>query len=251
MGTHPIFESDFDCLTVMSSGDRLKGLLNDFKKSGSTSVNIGNDTGDDEATQGLLGGISGWTNSGFSKFKSSMTKVSDSLPTSVKNLTETSGDSWFKQAEEDPYCPSLSKKQRIIGFMSSMGMGVLCFSMALAYLPILLVAARKFALLYTLGSIFFISSFSFLYGPKKHFKHLLSSERLPFTSSYVLSMCFTLYAAMGIKSYILTIIAAGIQCVALTYFTLSYIPGGQAAIKFMAKITYAICSRCFKTVTNV
>ena len=119
----------------MSSGDRLKGLLNDFKKSGSTSVNIGNDTGDDEATQGLLGGISGWTNSGFSKFKSSMTKVSDSLPTSVKetivkvlqfyncsklityrkNLTETSGDSWFKQAEEDPYCPSLSKKQRIIG----------------------------------------------------------------------------------------------------------------------------------------
>merc|ERR1712113_604512 len=91
MGTHPIFESDFDCLTVMSSGDRLKGLLNDFKKSGSTSVNIGNDTGDDEATQGLLGGISGWTNSGFSKFKSSMTKVSDSLPTSVKNLTETSG----------------------------------------------------------------------------------------------------------------------------------------------------------------
>ena len=54
--------------------------------------------------------------------------------------------------------------------MSSMGMGVLCFSMALAYLPILLVAARKFALLYTLGSIFFISSFSFLYGPKKHFK---------------------------------------------------------------------------------
>jgi len=51
-----------------------------------------------------------------------------------------------------------------------MGMGILCFSMAAAYLPVLVIAARKFALLYTLGSIFFISSFSLLYGPKKHFK---------------------------------------------------------------------------------
>ena len=51
-----------------------------------------------------------------------------------------------------------------------MAMGILCFSMAAAYLPVLVIAARKFALLYTLGSIFFISSFSLLYGPKKHFK---------------------------------------------------------------------------------
>ena len=114
-----------------------------------------------------------------------------------QNLTEGGGESWFAQAEEDPYCPSLSKKQRIIGknfkgtspaqidvktiifcpnhytflgFMGCMAMGILCFSMAAAYLPVLVIAARKFALLYTLGSIFFISSFSLLYGPKKHFK---------------------------------------------------------------------------------
>ena len=164
-------------------------------------------------------------------------------------------------------------------------MGILCFSMAAAYLPVLVIAARKFALLYTLGSIFFISSFSLLYGPKKHFKecqkhtfkiwlqksnfclylskfstkkciltkkkHLISAERLPFTSSYICSMLFTLYAALGIKSYLLTIVAAGVQCVALTYFTLSYIPGGQTAIKFMAKMFYAIFSRCFKSITNV
>ena len=82
-------------------------------------------------------------------------------------------------------------------------------------------------------------------------KHLISAERLPFTSSYICSMLFTLYAALGIKSYLLTIVAAGVQCVALTYFTLSYIPGGQTAIKFMAKMFYAIFSRCFKSITNV
>jgi len=235
----------------MSNADRLKDYLSDFKKSASNSTSISITSGDDDSTASLLGGISSWSKTGFSSLKKSMSKVQDTLPTSVKNLTEGGGESWFAQAEEDPYCPSLSKKQRIMGFMGCMGMGILCFSMAAAYLPVLVIAARKFALLYTLGSIFFISSFSLLYGPKKHFKHLISAERLPFTSSYICSMLFTLYAALGIKSYLLTIVAAGVQCVALTYFTLSYIPGGQTAIKFMAKMFYAIFSRCFKSITNV
>lgn len=233
----------------MSNADRLKGFLSDFKKSGgSTKITI---SGDDESdTTSLLGGLNSWTSKGLSSIKGSLNKVQETLPTSVKGLTDGE-NSWFTQAEEDPYCPSLSKKQRIMGFMGCMGMGILCFSMAAAYLPVLIVAARKFALLYTLGSIFFISSFSLLYGPKKHFKHLISTERLPFTASYVLSMSFTLYAALGIRSYLLTIVAAGIQCVALSYFTLSYIPGGQTALKFMAKMFYALFSRCFKSITNV
>jgi hypothetical protein len=64
-------------------------------------------------------------------------------------------------------------------------------------------------------------------------------------------MSFTLYAAMGAKSYILTVIAAAIQIVALSYFTLSYIPGGQTALKFFAKMFYALFSRCFKSAMNV
>ena len=79
----------------------------------------------------------------------------------------------------------------------------------------------------------------------------MSADRLPFTASYILTMALTLYAAMGIRSYILTVIAAGLQMAALTYFTLSYIPGGQAALKFMAKVFYAIFSRCFKSAINV
>ena len=79
----------------------------------------------------------------------------------------------------------------------------------------------------------------------------MSTERLPFTASYILTMALTLYAAMGAKSYVLTVIAAGAQMAALTYFTLSYIPGGPTALKFMAKIFYAVFSRCFKAAVNV
>lgn len=230
----------------MSNADRLAGFLADYKKqSKSTSINIG-DGDDTSETQNLLG----WAQSGFGKLKNQVQKVQENIPLS-NPLKSENGNSWLSEAESDPYCPSLSKKQRILGFMGCMGMGLLCFSMAAAYLPVLLISARKFALLYTLGSLFFISSFSLLYGPKKHFKHLISAERLPFTACYILTMAFTLYAAMGIRSYILTVIAAGLQCAALTYFTVSYIPGGQTALKFMAKMFYAIFSRCFKSAINV
>jgi len=231
----------------MSNADRLAGYLADFKKENKSSVSISMGGGDDESeTANLLG----WASSGFDKLKNKVSKVQENIP--IPNPLKSNGESsWASEAAEDPFCPSLSKKQRMLGFMGCMGMGVLCFSMALAYLPVLLISARKFALLYTLGSIFFISSFSLLYGPKKHFKHLISTERLPFTASYLLTMALTLYAAMGAKSYILTVIAAGLQMAALTYFTLSYIPGGQTAIKFMAKIFYAVFSRCFKSAMNV
>lgn len=231
----------------MSNTDRLAGYLADYKKqSKSTSISIGGDGDDESDTSNLLG----WAQSSFGKLKSQVQKVQENIPIS-NPLKSDGGSSWLKEAEADPYCPSLSKKQRILGFMGCMGMGLLCFAMAMAYLPVLLISARKFALLYTMGSVFFISSFSLLYGPKKHFKHLMSADRLPFTASYILTMALTLYAAMGIRSYILTVIAAGLQMAALTYFTLSYIPGGQAALKFMAKVFYAIFSRCFKSAINV
>ncbi|CBY34990.1 unnamed protein product [Oikopleura dioica] len=231
----------------MSDAEKLKNYLAEFTGKSSTSVNIG-DAGDEESeTANLLG----WAKTGFGNLVSKASKIQENIPLPNPLRSSDGGSSWLSEAESDPFCPKLSKKQRILGFMGCIGMGILCFMMAAMYLPVLIISARKFALLYTLGSIFFISSFSLLYGPKKHFKHLISNERLPFTAGYTLSMSFTLYAAMGAKSYILTVIAAAIQIVALSYFTLSYIPGGQTALKFFAKMFYALFSRCFKSAINV
>lgn len=41
-------------------------------------------------------------------------------------------------------------------FIVCVGMGVLCFSLSLMYIPVLLFKARKFALLFTMGSSFFV-----------------------------------------------------------------------------------------------
>jgi len=147
---------------------------------------------------------------------------------------------WFS-AKGEQWLPSLSKKQRIIGFMTSLVFGTICFGMAVSFLPLLVINPRKFSLLFSLGSVFTLSSFSFLWGPYNHLVHLLSKERLPFTVTYITTLALTLYFAMGLQSAILTPIAACAQVVALVWFVVSYIPGGQTGLRFMTKLCSGFC----------
>ncbi|CAI2177498.1 1154_t:CDS:2 [Funneliformis geosporum] len=71
--------------------------------------------------------------------------------------------------------------------------GVLCLLIAFLTLPILALKPRKFAVVYTMGSLLIISSFALLHGPLTHLKHILSRERLPFTVAYLGSLIATLY----------------------------------------------------------
>jgi len=151
-----------------------------------------------------------------------------------------SQQSWLARKAEE-HLPSLSKKQRVIGFMTSLILGMICFGLAVSLLPILLINPRKFSLLFSLGSAFTMSSFSFLWGPYQHMVHLLSKERLPFTTIYVSTLALTLYFAMGLQSAILTPIAAVAQVIALTWFVVSYIPGGQTGLRFMTKMCSGFC----------
>ncbi|CAK8671696.1 uncharacterized protein LOC143465743 [Clavelina lepadiformis] len=168
------------------------------------------------------------------------TSVNISMPSvfgknSTEN-TESSSSSWLGEAKNDPFCPSLSRTQRLFGFAGSIVGGIFCFALASMYAPFLLLKARKFALLYSLGSIFMISSFSFLWGPLNHAKHLLSKDRLPFTIAYFGSLFATLYFAMWLKSSTFTAIAAVIQIIALLWYLISYIPGGQTGLMFISKL---------------
>jgi hypothetical protein len=122
-------------------------------------------------------------------------------------------------------------------------MGTFCFSLASLYIPFLLLKARKFAMLYTLGSLFIIASFSLLWGPVHHVKHLMSVERLPFTVAYFGTMSATLYFALSVQSSFLTILFAVGQVLALIWYIVSYIPGGQTGLKFFTKIFYLAASK--------
>lgn len=152
-----------------------------------------------------------------------------------KNEQSDEAENWYSAAQKD-CCPTLTRFQRIVGFCICVCMGLLCFTFAAMYLPVLLLKARKFALLYTMGSLFLMSSFSFLWGPIYHLKHLFSKERLCFTLSYLGSLFATLYFALVQQSTPFTVFCAVIQVIALLWFLISYIPGGHTGLMFFTKL---------------
>lgn len=135
------------------------------------------------------------------------------------------------------YLLSKSRKQRIIGFMTCILLGSFFMGVASLYIPILLLKSRKFVMLFSIGSVFFLArfvgsilriwiilflksfncSFSLLWGVKSHMKHLFSVTRLPFTLSYLFTLFGTIYVSVMLKSVILTLIFAILQVVTLVW----------------------------------
>lgn len=135
-------------------------------------------------------------------------------------------------------------KERWMTFFGGAAIGCLMMSLAFCFLPMIVFAPQKFALLFTLGSLCFLGSFSALRGHSAFLRHLLTRERLPFTSTYVLSMTGTLWASLIYRSYLLAIAFSAIQVSALSWFLLSYIPGGKRALGFVSGMAMRLCRGC-------
>ncbi|XP_050299070.1 uncharacterized protein LOC126737973 [Anthonomus grandis grandis] len=151
-----------------------------------------------------------------------------------KEQTEEN-ETWFQETKKE-CCPSLSRFQRMTLFAICIGMGILCFSISLMYLPVLLFKARKFALLFTLGSLFFIMSFFFLWGPLAYMKHMVSRDRIFLTLSYGGTLFATLYCALHLQSTPFTVLFAVGQIVSLLWTVVSNIPGGTTGLSFFSKM---------------
>lgn len=112
------------------------------------------------------------------------------------------------------------------------------------FLPAMVLMPQKFALCFTLGCAFIIGSFFALKGPKNQFAHMTSKERLPFTLGFIGSMVGTIYVSMVLHSYILSVAFSVIQVMALSYYAISYFPGGSTGIKFLSSTLLSSASKC-------
>ncbi|XP_022231430.2 vesicle transport protein SFT2C [Drosophila obscura] len=144
-------------------------------------------------------------------------------------------NSWLKDTQ-DSCCPKLSRLQRIVGFVACLGMGGLCMTLSTLYIPVLILKARKFALLYTLGSLFFILAFCFLSGFGAFLKQMFSKPRLLSSISYSACLVLTLYCALVAKSTAFTVLFAVAQIIALLFMVLGMVPGGAAGLKFFGQL---------------
>ncbi|KAL1897075.1 Protein transport protein sft2 [Sporothrix stenoceras] len=133
--------------------------------------------------------------------------------------------------EEEEGWFALSRWDRLLIF-GGCNLGALaCFVICFALFPIVATRPRKFVILWTLGSVLFLSSFAAMMGPWAYVQHLASTPRLPFTAAYFGSIALTLYFSLGLHSTILTLISAIIQLACLLWYLVSYFPMGSSGLR--------------------
>ncbi|XP_023190775.1 vesicle transport protein SFT2C [Xiphophorus maculatus] len=163
-----------------------------------------------------------------------------SSPWSGQNSGGGSGSSWPWSADPDPCLPGVTRKQRLLGFGLCAAMSALCFGLSALYAPLLLLYARKFALLWTLGSLFAVAAVAALRGPSRL---LAGLHRSPGAAAYLAALAGTLYAALGLHSTVLTALGAGLQVALILGCLLALLPGGSAGIRVLGGWTFSVLKR--------
>eukprot|EP00397_Hematodinium_sp_SG-2012_P035160 GEMP01037792.1.p1 GENE.GEMP01037792.1~~GEMP01037792.1.p1 ORF type:complete len:254 (+),score=33.34 GEMP01037792.1:43-762(+) len=129
-------------------------------------------------------------------------------------------------------------------------LGAIFLCGAFVFLPMIVFAPQKFALLFTLGSIAIVSGVASLRNPKIFILSLMERPKLPFSLLYLGSMFLTIYASIILRSYIITMLAIVCQIGSLVHFVFSYVPGGTRFLKLLTKIVSNVCRLCWKAVNR-
>ncbi|GAV68434.1 Got1 domain-containing protein [Cephalotus follicularis] len=146
---------------------------------------------------------------------------------------------------------NVSSGKSLMYFGILLGAGVFFVFIAFTmFLPVMVVVPQKFAICFTIGCAFIVASLFALKGPRNQLAHMASKERLPFTLGFVGSMVGTIYVSMVLHSYILSVLFSLLQVLALSYYAISYFPGGSAGLKLLSSIFASSILKCFRRKDN-
>lgn len=170
---------------------------------------------------------------------------SNSFHTRLQRLNPFRSQSIYLQDDEN-YVTSeggfleLSRWDRMLIFAVTFAGAVLCYLVCIFLFPVLSLKPRKFALLWSLGSIFFLVSFGVLQGFQAYIAHLFSPARLLYTISFITSIVMTLVSCLSLKSTLLSILFAVVQLLAATWYAVSYFPMGQQTLSLASGVARSL-----------
>lgn len=125
---------------------------------------------------------------------------------------------------------TLSWSTRIKGFAICFIVGILCSFLG-SFALFLHKGLTVFAVFYTIGNLVSLASTCFLMGPIKQFKKMFAATRIIATVLVFVAVAMTLFAALHLKNPGLALLFIIIQSVAMTWYSLSYIPYARDAVK--------------------
>ncbi|XP_019404386.1 PREDICTED: vesicle transport protein SFT2B isoform X1 [Crocodylus porosus] len=131
---------------------------------------------------------------------------------------------------------TLSWGTRVKGFIACFAIGILCSILGTCLLWVPRKGLILFAVFYTLGNIASIGSTVFLMGPMKQLKRMFEPTRLIATVVMLLCFVLTLCSAFWWHNKGLALIFCILQCFALAWYSISFIPFARDAVKKCASV---------------
>ena len=129
-------------------------------------------------------------------------------------------------------CPTLGWEERVMGFLGCYVIGMALSLSSILSFPLLLAGdPAPFAWKYSVGNCLSLVSSTFLVGPRSQLRQMASPVRLGASAAYLLSIAFTVVAALVLRMALLTLLAMIVQFCALSWYCASYIPFGRACIR--------------------
>lgn len=125
---------------------------------------------------------------------------------------------------------TLSWSTRIKGFAICFIVGILCSFLG-SFALFLHRGLTVFAVFYTIGNVISMASTCFLMGPCNQVKKMFAATRVIATILVFFSIGMTLFAAIGLHKNGLALLFIIIQSLAMTWYSLSYIPYARDAVK--------------------
>lgn len=104
------------------------------------------------------------------------------------------------------------------------------------HIPLVIIRPSKFIVPYCLSNLLLFTSLGFLHGFYSYSKHLFSKSKWPFSAAFVGTTFLTLYIALVLRMYALTVPMAIVQFVAMVSFVISYLPGGSSGLSAMGTL---------------
>lgn len=161
--------------------------------------------------------------------------------TRLQKLNPFRSDSVYLEDDDnyvtaEPGYFELSRWDRMLIFALTFAGAVICYLICIFLFPVLTLKPRKFAFLWSLGSIFFLVSFGVLQGFQAYMLHLFSSTRIIFTVVFVTSIVLTLISALSLKSTLLSIVFGIVQLISAVWYTVSYFPMGQQTLNLAGSV---------------
>ena len=154
--------------------------------------------------------------------------LTDALSTGdVRTMGE---DAINQQMAQNSWCPSLTLKQRVIGFVVCTIVGALFGILSFIVVLSLTTSPARFAVPYSLCILCLLGGTFFLIGPWRQLKVMFHKTRIITTIVFLVSIAGTLISAFLIKSAWLVLACVIVQICAFVWYSLSYIPYARTAI---------------------